>query len=115
MKIVTSVAVFLALVLAVYADVSNVQTNMDGTVSGPPMTDLTKAVNDKDSAALLEYIKSGGTLNTEGTVIPLIYAAVRKFEEGVVTMIESGANVDAVEGDGWSTLMFCSHNVSYMT
>lgn len=112
MNIVTLLICF-CVALVAYANVANVETNVDGTAtpSGPSIDDFTKAVSDQDSAALLEYIKSGGNLNTVGNIIPLIYAAVRKFEEGVVTLIESGADVDIVEGDGWSTMMFCAHSV----
>lgn len=109
------VLAFLLLVLLclhqVYGDelVETVVISTDATGEtdpSPPMVNPISAIQAKDLGLLTQYIAQGGNVNEHATAVPLIIATASQFHDGMKLLLEKGANVNIVEGDGWTPFMF---------
>lgn len=82
-------------------------TGVTGEVDpSPPVINPVDAIKAKNVALLSQYIAQGGNVNDHAAVSPLIMATATHFHEGMKLLVDHRANINIVEGDGWTPLMF---------
>jgi len=79
----------------------------------PPIETLFDAVQYHDHEAVAEFIRNGADVNIRVLTVTALMTAAEDGDETVVqTLIDGGAVVDAVDGDGWSALFYAIHSGS---